>query len=64
MEPAAYGLMCASYLPVVRFYGLNYLWALTLPFSAAFYTFATIHSAVKYWTGRGGEWKGRAQDRG
>ena len=60
----AFGLMCSSYLPMVRFYGLNYLWALMLPFSAAFYTFATIHSAVKYWTGRGGEWKGRAQDRG
>jgi hypothetical protein len=25
---------------------------------------ATIHSAVKYWLGRGGEWKGRIQDRG
>jgi hypothetical protein len=33
-----------------------------LPFSAASYTGATIHSAVKYWTGRGGEWKGRTQD--
>jgi hopene-associated glycosyltransferase HpnB len=58
----AFGLMCASYLPMVWFYGLNFLWALTLPFSAAFYTGATIHSAVKYWTGRGGEWKGRTQD--
>jgi hopene-associated glycosyltransferase HpnB len=58
----AYGLMSAAYLPMVRFYRLNPLWALTLPFSAAFYTGATIHSAVKYWTGRGGEWKGRAQD--
>jgi hopene-associated glycosyltransferase HpnB len=58
----AFGLMCASYLPMVWFYGLNFLWALTLPFSAAFYTGATIHSAVRYWTGRGGEWKGRTQD--
>ncbi len=59
----AFGLMCASYLPMVRFYGMNPLWALTLPFSAAFYNSATLHSAVKYWRGRGGEWKGRPQDR-
>ena len=59
----AYALMSATYLPMVRFYRLNPLWALTLPFSAAFYTFATVHSAVKYWGGHGGQWKGRAQDR-
>ncbi len=59
---AAYLLMFAAYLPMVRFYGLGALWALTLPVSAAFYMFATVHSAMKYWSGRGGEWKGRAQD--
>jgi len=58
----AFALMFIAYLPMVRFYGLNPLWAATLPFSAGFYTCATIHSAMKYWTGRGGEWKGRAQD--
>jgi hopene-associated glycosyltransferase HpnB len=58
----AYLLMFAAYLPMVRFYGLHALWALTLPFAAAFYMWATVHSAIKYWTGRGGEWKGRAQD--
>jgi hopene-associated glycosyltransferase HpnB len=58
----AYLLMCIAYLPMVRFYRLNVLWALTLPISAAFYMWATLHSAVKYWSGRGGEWKGRAQD--
>ena len=47
---------------MVRFYDLNAAWALTLPFSAAFYLIATMDSALKYWTGRGGEWKGRAQD--
>ena len=57
-----YGLMTFAYMPMVRFYRLNRLWALTLPAAALFYTAATIHSAVKYWTGRGGEWKGRAQD--
>jgi len=55
-------LMTFLYLPMVRYYRLNPLWALTLPVAALFYTLATIHSAVNYWAGRGGEWKGRAQD--
>ena len=59
---AAYLLITIAYLPMVRFYGLNVAWALTLPFSAAFYAWATFHSALKYWSGHGGEWKGRAQD--
>ena len=56
-------LMACSFAPMVRYYGLRSAWSLTLPLSASFYLFATVHSAVKYWTGRGGEWKGRAQDR-
>src|SRR5664279_2772898 len=59
---AAYLLMWVTYSPMVRFYRFNATWALTLPFSAAFYMVATVHSAVMYWSGRGGEWKGRAQD--
>ena len=55
-------LVALAYLPMVRFYGLNPLWSITLPFSACFYMAATIHSAFKFWSGRGGEWKGRAQD--
>ena len=55
-------LMAAAYLPTVRFYELNPLWSFTLPFGACFYMAATIHSALKFWAGRGGEWKGRAQD--
>lgn len=58
----AYLLMIAAYLPMVRFYRLNPLWALALPLSALFYMGAAVHSAAKYWLGRGGEWKGRAQD--
>ncbi len=58
----AYGLMAFIYLPMVRYYRLNPLWALTLPLAGVFYTAATVHSAVKYLTGHGGQWKGRAQD--
>lgn len=64
---AALGAVCwlltaTAYAPMVRFYRLNPAWALTLPAAATFYMFATVHSAIKFWSGRGGEWKGRAQD--
>jgi len=59
---ASWVLMALAYAPMVRFYGLNLAWSLTLPFSASFYLLATIHSAFKFWIGRGGEWKGRVQD--
>jgi len=55
-------LMALAHVPMVRFYDLNPAWALTLPLSATFYLFATLHSAVRFWSGSGGEWKGRSQD--
>lgn len=58
---AAWLLMAVTYLPTVRFYGLSPLWAPFLPAAAVFYTYATWLSAVRYWLGRGGQWKGRAQ---
>jgi hopene-associated glycosyltransferase HpnB len=59
---AACAAMVLCYLPMVSFYGLNVLWALTLPLAALFYVGATTYSAVMFWTGRGGAWKGRVQD--
>jgi hopene-associated glycosyltransferase HpnB len=59
---AAWVLMTVSYLPVLRFYQRGYAWGLLLPLIALFYMFATVESAVRYWTGRGGFWKGRVQD--
>jgi hopene-associated glycosyltransferase HpnB len=58
---AAWALMAITYLPTVRFYRLSPLWAAALPVAAGFYTYATWLSAVRYWLGRGGQWKGRAQ---
>jgi len=58
---AAWALMAITYLPTVRFYQLSPLWAAALPAAAGFYTYATWLSAVRYWLGRGGQWKGRAQ---
>jgi hypothetical protein len=58
---AAWLLMTLTYLPTVRFYGLSPLWAPALPVAAIFYSYATWLSAWRYWLGRGGQWKGRAQ---
>ena len=54
-------LMAASFVVTVRFYGLSWPWALTLPVAAMFYGYATCVSAVRYWLGRGAQWKGRSQ---
>jgi hopene-associated glycosyltransferase HpnB len=58
---AAWLLMAISFLPTLRFYRLSPAWAPLLPLTALFYTYATWLSAVRYWRGRGGHWKGRAQ---
>ncbi len=54
-------LMAASFAVTVRFYGLSWPWALTLPVAAMFYGYATCVSAARYWLGRGAQWKGRSQ---
>ena len=58
----AWALMTLAYLPLVRFYRLAPTYALLLPAVAVFYAGATVHSALRYALGRGGQWKGRAQD--
>jgi hopene-associated glycosyltransferase HpnB len=58
----AWFLMSAAIWPTLRFYSRSPLWAPLLPAIALFYTGATVHSAVRYWLGHGGEWKGRLQD--
>jgi len=55
----AWLLMAAAYFPATRSYRISPLWALTLPAIAIFYLAATLASAVEYWRGRGGLWKGR-----
>jgi hopene-associated glycosyltransferase HpnB len=57
----AWILMTAAYIPALRFYRQPLVLAPLLPLTAAFYTFATVESAVRYWRGSGGMWKGRAQ---
>jgi hopene-associated glycosyltransferase HpnB len=59
----AWALMAISYVPMLRFYGRSPLWGLSLPLVASFYAGCTVHSAYRFWTGAGGRWKGRTQDR-
>ncbi|MGH8205596.1 MAG: glycosyltransferase [Steroidobacteraceae bacterium] len=59
---AAWALMSVCYLPMLRFYRLSPAWSVCLPAIAVFYAGATVHSALQYRLGRGGHWKGRAQD--
>jgi hopene-associated glycosyltransferase HpnB len=60
---AAYVLMVAAYLPMLRFYGLSRMRALALPLIAGLYTLFTIDSAIQHAMARGGAWKGRFQAR-
>jgi len=59
----AWLLMSIAYRPIVHFYRLAPPWVLTLPLVALFYAAATVHSALQYTLRRGGQWKGRVQDR-
>jgi hopene-associated glycosyltransferase HpnB len=59
--PLAWLLMMALYAPMLRYYRRSLLWAPVLPLVAMFYLAATIASAWRYYRGRGGYWKGRAQ---
>ena len=60
----SWGLMAASFRPMLRFYGRSPLWGLTLPAIGALYALFTLDSAIQHWRGRGGMWKGRAQAMG
>ncbi|MBZ5526324.1 MAG: glycosyltransferase [Acidobacteriia bacterium] len=58
---ATWLLMSLLYLPSVRFFRLNFFWIFLLPLAALYYSYATLLSALRYWMGRGGQWKGRSQ---
>lgn len=58
---AAWLVMALTFQPMLRFYHRSPLWGLALPVIGAAYTLFTIQSAVDFWRGRGGLWKGRVQ---
>lgn len=53
--------MIGSFLPILKIYRCPPIVALLLPAIALFYMAATIGSAIQFWRGRGGAWKGRYQ---
>src|SRR5256884_3368345 len=57
---AAWALMSLSYLPMLRLYRLSPLRAPGLPLIALLYAAMTADSARLHYTGRGAEWRGRA----
>jgi hopene-associated glycosyltransferase HpnB len=53
--------MAIAFVPMLRFYKLSPLWGAALPVIGILYTAFTFDSAIQFWRGRGGMWKGRAQ---
>jgi hopene-associated glycosyltransferase HpnB len=53
--------MTIAFLPTLRAYDAPRLLSPLLPLIALFYIAATIASALQFWRGRGGYWKGRFQ---
>ncbi len=52
-------LMAGSYLPILRYYRLNPLWALALPAAGMLYLLMTWDSARRYRSGVAATWKNR-----
>jgi hopene-associated glycosyltransferase HpnB len=57
----AWAMMALSFMPTLRLYGRPLTCGLALPAIAAAYVAFTLNSAIQYWRGRGGYWKGRIQ---
>ena len=56
---AGWLLMAWAYWPTLRLYRCSPLLAFCLPAIAFLYTLMTLDSALRYWRGQGGAWKGR-----
>ena len=52
-------LMACAYIPTLKLYNLSVLWAFSISAIAFLYTLMTLDSAIKYYQGKGGAWKGR-----
>ena len=62
---AAVGLvaMAVCYLPTLLYYRLSPGWTLTMPLIGTLFLAMTWHSALRDWSGRRSEWKGRVYGR-
>jgi hopene-associated glycosyltransferase HpnB len=57
----AWAMMTLALAPMLRLYGRPLVGGFALPGIAAAYVAFTFDSALQYWRGRGGYWKGRFQ---
>ncbi len=57
----AWAMMAIALMPTLRLYRRPLVGGLALPVIAAAYVAFTFNSALQYWRGRGGYWKGRFQ---
>ena len=55
--------MIVTYLPILAFYGFSRWWALLLPLVGTLFLAMTWTSAIRFWQGKGSEWKGRSYGR-
>jgi hopene-associated glycosyltransferase HpnB len=55
--------LCATYVPLLRYYRMNPFRALTLPVAAILFLAMTWTSALRYWRGTRSIWKGRVYGR-
>ncbi len=60
LSALAVAFMLSSYLPLLRFYGLNPVLCLTLPIAGVLFLAMTWTSAIRYWSGQRSAWHGRA----
>jgi hopene-associated glycosyltransferase HpnB len=56
-----WSMMAIALAPMLRLYGRPAIGGFALPVIAAAYVAFTFESALQYWRGRGGYWKGRFQ---
>jgi hopene-associated glycosyltransferase HpnB len=56
---AVWLLMTLAYFPMIKYYQISPFWSLSLPAIALLYNLMTLDSALRYWQGKGGKWKGR-----
>ena len=57
----AWMAMVGAMQPMLHFYRRSVFWGFALPLAGAIYPAFTLNSAIQYWRGRGGLWKGRVQ---
>jgi hopene-associated glycosyltransferase HpnB len=53
-------LMAASYVPLLRYYGMSPLWSAVLPAAGTLFLLMTWSSALRHWQGSGSLWKDRS----